>query len=354
MHPIILEDLDIIINNSIDWAKFENKTILITGASGLLPHYLVLTFLRVNQLNPNANITIIALVRNLEKAKLKFQEFLENPKLIFIVQDVSQPITYDKSIDYIIHAASQASPKYFNSDPVGTLKPNVIGTYNLLEFARTKNISGFLFISSGEIYGPVDESNLPITENNFGIVNSLDIRSCYAESKRMGENMCISYYSQYKIPCKIARPFHTFGPNLELNDKRVFADFVGNVLKNENIIMKSDGSATRDFCYIADATRAFLKILIEGNNGEAYNIGRGIEVSILELAHILVNIIPEKNLKVIQLIEKENINEYSKSKISRHYPNVNKIKNLNWAPIFNLEEAFRRTIMSFINKGDKN
>lgn len=347
VNSIIKEDLKAIYNSDIDWSKFFNSTILITGANGFLPAYLVESLLYLNYVNPKNNVKVIGLVRNIENAKNRFFEYLENANLEFVEQDVSDSILISHKVDYIIHAASQASPKFYGIDPVGTLKANVLGTMNLLGFAKNNDIRSFLYFSSGEVYGELDSEQIPIKENTFGYINPTNVRSCYAESKRMGENICVSYHHQYGVPAKIVRPFHTYGPKMKLDDGRVYADFVSNILMEQDICMHSDGSATRAFCYLTDATVGFFKILLNGKNGEAYNVGNpNEEYSIIELAGTLVNLYPEKGLKVIKQLNKEN-NSYLKSPLKRNSPNIIKISELNWWPLVSTKEGFKRTIESY-------
>jgi len=248
----------------------------------------------------------------------------------------------------ILHAASQASPKYFGTDPVGTLNANVLGTYNLLELAREKRSEEFLFFSTGEVYGEVDEARMPIREDGYGYVDPVNVRSCYAESKRMGETMCVAWSHQHGVPVKIVRPFHTYGPGMRLDDGRVFADFVANVVQGQDIVMKSDGSAIRAFCYVADATVGFFEVVRKGGNREAYNIGNDKgEASILELANVLANLFPDRPLKIIR---KETLsgNQYLQSKINRACPDISKVRALGWEPRYSVEEGFRRTVRSFL------
>jgi UDP-glucuronate decarboxylase len=348
LNKIINEDLETIYNSTIDWSKFYNKTILITGANGFLPAYLVETLLYLNFINKVNNVKVVALVRNIENAKNRFKAYSENSNLKFIIQDVTNPIELPVKIDFIIHAASQASPKYYGIDPVGTLSANILGTINLLKLARENKIESFLYFSSSEVYGELDTNQLPISENTFGFVNPTSIRACYAESKRMGENICVSYHHQYGVPTKIVRPFHTYGPGMKLDDGRVYADFVSDILKNKNIYMHSDGSSVRAFCYLTDATIAFIKVLLEGENGEAYNVGNpNEEYSILLLAETLAKLYPRKKIEVIKQIKEEN-NSYLKSTLSYISPNISKINQLNWFPSVTVKEGFKRTIESFL------
>jgi UDP-glucuronate decarboxylase len=347
-NKIIKEDLQTIYNSDIDWTKFYNKTILITGANGFLPAYLVESLLYLNFIDSKNNVKVVALVRNLKNANSRFSEYLNNSNLEFLVQDVCEPILNKMKVDYVIHAASQASPKFYGIDPVGTLSANVIGTINLLNFSKINHVKSVLYFSSSEVYGELNPTQMPANEDVFGHINPTNVRSCYAESKRMGENICVSYHHQYDLPVKIVRPFHTYGPGMKLDDGRVYADFVSDILSNKDISMQSDGSAIRAFCYLSDATIGFLKVLLNGINGQAYNVGNpNEEYSILELAEIIVNIYPEKKLKVNKLIKLDN-NNYLKSLVNKNSPDINKLsKTLNWMPIVTSYSGFKRTIESF-------
>ena len=214
-----------------------------------------------------------------------------------------------------------------------------------MELAANTKVDSFLYFSSSEIYGQLPEKENPIKENQFGYLDPAQYRSCYAESKRMGETLCVSYFHQKEVPIKIVRPFHTYGPGMDLNDGRVYADFVKNIVLGNNISMTSDGSAKRAFCYIADATIGFLTVLIKGAVGEAYNIGnQSQEYSIKELADKLVKLYPEKKLSVYTGIAAK---EYVPSKINRNCPDCTKAAKLGWNAVINIEEGFDRTIKSY-------
>lgn len=340
---IIFEDIQNIYNSQIDWNRFQNKTILITGASGFLPAYLIESLMYVNYKNKFANIKIIGLVRDIKKANERFKHFLNTDKLEFLIQDVCEKIKTQQKVDFIIHAASQASPKYYGTDPVGTINANVIGTTNLLEFAQKNNVEAFLYFSSSEVYGNLNDEDIPTSENMFGSIDPCNIRSCYSEGKRAGESICTSWKHQYNVPVVIVRPFHTYGPGMDLNDGRVYADFIKNIVKNENIEMKSNGCAIRAFCYISDASVAFFKVLLNGEIGEAYNVGnQNNAYSIKELSEILVNLFPQKQLKV-SIID-EQAGQYIPSLINKCIPDISKISKLNWVPKINVIEGFSKTI----------
>lgn len=347
MNPIIREDIEKIVSfKAVDWKTFQGKTVLISGANGMLPSYMVETLLYLNE-KYNYHIKVIALVRNIEKAHKCFSEHIKDEKLEFLVQDVAEPINYDDDIHFIIHAASQAAPSYYGVDPVGTFKANTLGTINMLELAKEKKVEGFLYYSTGSVYGLVPGEKVLLQEDNQGLINTLDVRSCYAESKRAGENACVCYCYQYGVPAKMVRIFHTFGPKVNLNDGRVFSDFCKNILNNEDIVLKSDGSAKRSFCYVADAIQAYFLVLLNGEPATAYNVGgdEDHEISIRDLSEMLVGLYPEKQLKVVLDIN-ENDLTYTKMRTPQKQvlPNLSKINLLGWHLTTNVKDSFKRTI----------
>lgn len=347
MNTVIMQDLERITSSGlINWKRFNNKTVLISGANGMLPSYMVETLLFLNQ-KYGYNVKVIALVRNIEKAKKVFAEYDGNPRLEYLAQDVSMPIKYDGKVDFMVHAASQAAPSYYGVDPVGTFKANTLGTINMLELAKEKNVEGLLYFSTGSVYGDIPGEKVLLDENMPGNVNILEVRNCYAESKRAGENACVCYNYQYQVPTKIIRIFHTFGPKVNLNDGRVFSDFCKNILNNENILLKSDGSAKRSFLYVADAVIAYFKVLLDGENAKAYNVGgdEAHEISIKDLSELLVGLYPEKNLKVIFDINKDDLT-YSKMRTPQKQvlPKLDRIMGLGWDATTDVKNCFKRTI----------
>ena len=342
------EDFSQIISSDLDWKEFENKTILITGANGFLPAYMVEVLLFLNQIKlQDKPCRIIALVRNKKHAQQRFYKYLNNDKFFLLVQDVAEPIQLIEKIDYIIHAASPASPKYYKKDPLGVIMPNVFGTKNTLDLAVANNVDGYLYFSSGEVYGKLLHGEV-MREDNYGFLDSMELRNCYGESKRMGEIMCVSYAHQYNLPIKIVRPFHTYGPGMKLDDGRVFADFVKNIINNENIQLTSDGSAERSFCYLADAVIGFFTVLLKGKVKEAYNIANPNQtISIKNLALLLVTLFPEKKLSTTFIEQKD---DYLQSPIFSPVADITKISALNWKPTTTIHDGFKKTIRSFLDK----
>jgi len=345
---IVEEDLKDIISSPLPWNILAGKTILITGATGFIAGYLVESLLFLNEKKIFEPIKIICLARNKEKLSNKYIFYKNRSDLDFLVQDVCETINQKNAIHYIIHAASYATPSKYGIDPVGTLMPNIIGTYNLLELSRKQPIKGFLFLSSGEIYGNFQIPKRDIKENIFGFLNPLLLRSCYAESKRMGENMCNSWSSQYHIPMKIVRLFHTYGPGMNLHDGRAHSDFIGDVVENKDILIKSDGKSTRAFSYISDTVKGIFTVLLKGLGCEAYNIGGDKIVSINQLAKLIANADSKKKIIINKDINKRG-KEYLVSSLKKQYPiNLDKIKSLGWRPIYSPKQGIKRTLDSFL------
>lgn len=347
---VVAEDIrSLVHDHGLPWEELSGKTLLITGANGFLSLYIIKTLLYLNDAAiVKQPVQVIGLVRNLQKAKDKLGEIMHRADFQLIVQDVCDSIVCKYPINYIIHAASQASPKYFGRDPVGTLSANLIGTINCLKLAEEKKVQGFLYFSSGEVYGNPPPEQIPTPETFVGHIDSLDVRSCYAESKRMAETSCVSWLHQFNIPVKIVRPFHTYGPGMDLDDGRVFADFVADIVNRRNIKLNSDGFARRSFCYLADATAGFFTVLFYGECGEAYNIGnQDAEISIGELANKLVALYSNIDIKVVK--DNKPFEEgYMPSRIHRSSPNIDKIQALGWHPLYNIEVGFERTVRSFL------
>jgi len=344
LNKIVLEDLQFITEKNLPWDVFNNKTILISGASGFLASYMVDVFLYLNK-TKNYNIRIIGLVRDLDKAHLRFLYAKNNHNLELIKQDVCEDICLDEKIDFIIHAASSATPKVFRDNPVGTILPNVLGTKNLLEIGRRDNIEGFLFFSTSGVYGFVNDSDYPIKEDCFGSLDSMDLASCYLESKRMGENLAVSWKEQYGTPIKVVRPAITYGPGLDLTKGRSFEDFILSIVQCRDIELYSDGSAVRNFCYIADAIYGFFVVMLKGENGNAYNVATDHEISIKELAEYLVEkAFPDRGLKVV--MKNDHSKNFMRVNFSRTTVDINKVKSLGWDLSFPIKEGFRRTVKS--------
>ena len=314
----------------------------------MLSSFFVYFLINLNE-EHNANITIICQGRNHNKFITRFKDYIYKEYIIEINDDICSDFNIDTDIDYIVHAASCADSGMYFERPIDVIMPNSIGTYHLLELARKKNVKSFLFLSTGEVYGNIPPSDTVYDEKTgFGSLDSMNIRNCYSESKRMGELLCKAYNVQYGLNTVVARLAHTYGPTMDLeNDKRVFTEFVRNIVNNENIVIKSSGTTERIFCYAQDAVDAFLLLLEKGQGGEAYNLYNNSQrVSIRELAERLVALYPEKNLKVIY--EKRDDVNYLECPVEKPiHMSTAKLEALGWKPRYSIEEGFKLTIDYF-------
>jgi nucleoside-diphosphate-sugar epimerase len=348
-NPIIKEDLELIAAVNLSWESLRDKIVLVTGGGGFLAAYLVKSLLAISRIH-KLNIKVICVARGMHSVEARLSAYLNEADLTVILHDISRPLPSDfPRANFIIHSASQASPKYYGVDPVGTLLANTAGTMYLLEHAVKSHADKFLFFSSGEVYGAPIDSNQLVGEQDFGYLDPMNVRTCYAESKRIGETMCAAWAKQYNLHTTVVRPFHTYGPGMALNDGRVFADFVADVVAGRDIVLKSDGLAQRPFCYIGDATKGFLAVLLRGEIAQAYNIANPkAEMSMHELATTIVKIFPERGINVRTDIPAAS-NAYLKSPISRTCPSIAKVRALGWAPEISIENGFRRTIQSYLS-----
>ncbi|MGY2906898.1 NAD-dependent epimerase/dehydratase family protein [Bradyrhizobium sp. URHC0002] len=342
-HPTVRGDIERVHSSAIPWELLEGKTVLVSGAAGMLPAAMVDALMAARAGPKKVNVRIVALVRSAEQAKLRFQHWLENEGFSLLAQDVTQSLPSDLKPQLIVHAASSASPKFYRPDPVGTMLPNVVGTLNLLNLARNVRTERVLFFSSAEVYGQFSDPPAAIDETRYGSLDPNDNRSCYAESKRMGEALCSAYALQYGVAATIVRPFHTYGPGMKLNDGRVFADFVRDVVNGRQIALKGDGKDKRSFCYLSDATEGFLQVLLRGRPGEAYNIGNPSgSISIADLARLLAGLFSKHPPQIGQ--PSSNVRDKVTTKLAATCPDITKVKALGWSPTVGLAEGFRRTI----------
>lgn len=347
-NPIVIEDMERIIATDLPWNRLRDKIFLVTGGGGFLAAYLIKALLAISR-RYSLNVKVICVARSTTGVKLRLGSYLSSPDFLLFEHDISSPLpSAFPRANIFIHSASQASPKYYGTDPVGTLMANTFGTMYLLEHATKSQAEKFLFFSSGEIYGVPYDSDKTIAEQDFGFLDPMNVRSCYAESKRMGETMCASWTQQYGLHTNVVRPFHTYGPGMALDDGRVFADFVADVVMKRDIVLKSDGLAKRPFCYIADATIGFLIVLLSGGKADAYNVANpDAEISIRDLATVVAGLFPERGIGTRFDVPVSSA-AYLKSPISRSCPSIAKINGLGWSPTTGVQDGFRRTIQSFL------
>jgi len=339
-----LRDLNIILNNPIEWEYFRNKTVLITGATGRLGMYIAEAINKAD-LDWNLNVNIILLARSQEKLQKVFANSLKLPNIHTLVQDITEPIVWDGDIHYIFHTAGAASPMDFTNAPVDTLWGHLQGTRNVLELAKEKKSEKLMYVSTVETYGEW-KSEEGICEEDIGTLRCDNARACYPEAKRMCETMFASYEAQYGINYVGVRLCHTFGPGISLSDGRAFAEFLKNVIDGKDIVLQSDGSAARTYTYVADAIGAMLIAFTKGND-KYYNIANLDNlITIRDLAELIAGLDPKGKERVTYANEEQQRLKYLPFTLG--IMNVDRIKKLGWRPQVGLEDAFRYTLESFL------
>lgn len=328
----------------IPWESLKNQSVLVTGATGLIGFQLVMAMLNANH-KKNLNMTVYAAVRNRDKAQNLFR-YADKSALEFVVQDIQKPFDIDCDIDYIIHGASMTSSKDFVDYPVETIKTAIDGTENVLKLAKSKNIKGMVYLSSLEIYGVMDFSIDKVTENMSGTIDPMSVRSSYSEGKRMVECLCASYASEYNIPVKVARLCQTFGPGVSYSDNRVFAQFARAIIEGKDIVLKTDGSTERNYCYVSDAVSGILTILLKGKSGQAYNVAnKNTLITIRGMAEMLIEKYPESGTKLVFDIAEDVTKLGYNPKVKINLA-TDKLEALGWSAKTDLPEMFDHLIKS--------
>ena len=304
--------------------RFVGKTVLITGAAGFLGTEFVHYLLALNDAGNLRKLCRVLAMDNYLRGAPEWLKALQHRKdLDPIVADIVTSEGLPQA-DFIIHAASVASPIFYRQYPIETMDANVIGLRRLLEHARVSQPESMLFFSSSEIYGDPDDKHIPTDENYRGYVSCTGPRACYDESKRFGETLSVNFWNVHRVPVKIARPFNNYGPGLRLNDRRVLPDFFRDALNNRDITLLSDGRATRTFCYVSDAIEGYLRLLLSDANGESFNIGTETpEVSMLELAEEVIRVCGKK-LRVTRQTSPDA--HYTTDNPQRRCPNIAKAR----------------------------
>ncbi len=322
----------------LDFSTLKNKSFLVTGAGGLIGSTLI-DFLMVLNAEYEFDINVYALGRQKRKLENRFLDYANDSRLKIIKADVVEADALNIKIDYIVHAASPAHPLAFSKLPADVMKANFLGTLNMLELAIRQK-ARLLFLSSGEIYGISEDPEQCFKENDYGFVDILNSRSCYPESKRAAETLCVSYCAQYQADALIARLCHIYGPSITDSNSRADAQFLRNSVKHEDIVMKSPGTQTRSYCYVSDAVVGLLYILLRGTTGEAYNIANKKSIAtIRQYAETLSRL---SNIHIKNCFPPE-IESKGYSKVMRAVLDASKLEKLGWMPKYNLEEGLKET-----------
>ena len=342
--------------------SLSGKRVLITGGAGFLGYYLVKSIIFWNKHNSEMKPITLVVYDNFMRGTPDWLKEIQDDKSLDIVKyDVIDQLPKNiGDFQYIIHAASIASPIYYRLNPIQTMDANVSGLRHLLDYCHNqkekgKGVEGFLFYSTSEIYGDPDPNFIPTDETYRGNVSCTGPRACYDESKRYGETLCVNFAQQYDLPIRIVRPFNNYGPGLKITDGRALPDFARNVINNKDIVLLSDGSPSRTFCYVADAVVGYFKVMIKGKDGEAYNIGIDKpEITIRQLAENVILIANQLfDYKGTLVLEKSNDAEYLTDNPNRRCPIIDKAKNdLGYDPKIQLDDGLKRSLLWYADNND--
>ena len=338
---LYIEDVHHVAKLNLPWEKLKNKSIFLSGATGLIGSFLIDVLMERN--NEGDNITVYALGRNEEKSINRFSKYQNDKHYIFLLHDVKQSFEKDNlgTIDYVLHLASNTHPIQYSCDPIGTITTNIIGLQNMLDFAVLHKTSRFVFASSNEIYGE-NRGDVDLFDENYcGYINSNTMRAGYPESKRCGEALCQAYRKQRSLDIVIPRFTRSYGPTMLRNDTKAISQFINKAIEGEDIVLKSAGTQFYSYTYVADAVSGLLTIMLCGINGEAYNIAsEDSDIMLKDLAELIANNVGRKVVfEVPDDIEAAGYSNATKARLDGK-----KLKKLGWKPRYTIEAGMRRTL----------
>ena len=338
-NPLYLDDLAYTAGRDLPWEKLKGKSVLLSGATGLVGSFLADVLLTKEDLG----CTVYALGRNEEKARSRFSRWIGDPRLVFLSGDINLPLIRENigAVDYVLHLASNTHPMQYATDPIGTITTNIIGLQHMLEFAVAHRASRFVFASSNEIYGENRGDAELFDEDYCGYLNPNTLRAGYPESKRCGEALCQAYKAQKGLDVVIPRLTRSYGPTMLMSDTKAISQFIRKGVAGEDIVLKSAGTQYYSYTYVADAVSGLLTVMLKGESGEAYNIAdERSDILMKELAAVIADIAGKK--VVFEIPDAVEVSGYSTATKARL--DGSKLKGLGWRARYDIRSGMERTI----------
>ena len=327
-------------NHLLPWEKLSGKTIMISGATGMLGKCLI-DFLMLKNATENAKIQIIALSRNDVRAKERFADYWDSELFQYISCDVNKSIPECGQVDYIIHAASNTHPLQYSQDSIGTITSNVIGTKNMLDYAVAHGTQRFCFASSVEIYGENRGDVEKFDEKYLGYIDCNTLRAGYPESKRLGETLCNAYGQTYGLDFVIPRLSRVYGPTMLSSDSKAISQFIRKAAVGEDIVLKSEGNQRYSYTFVIDAVAGILYCLLLVEAVEAYNVAdEKSDISLKDLAEYLAQIVGKQ--VIFELPDEKERRGYSTA--TKAMLDAGKLESLGWRPRVHIAEGLQCTV----------
>lgn len=330
-------------NMKLSWEKFNSKTLLITGATGMIASVIIdiLMYRNRNTTQECEKVHIIAISRSEQKARNRFDAYWNDTCFTYSSHDITTPLPELGDIDYILHAASNTHPRAYATDPIGTITANVQGTYHLLAYAASHHCERFFFFSSVEIYGENRNDVDKFDEEYLGYINCNTTRAGYCESKRLGEALCNAFASQKGQDFVIGRFSRVYGPTTSPEDSKAIAQFIKKAVSGEDILLKSEGNQLYSYTYVVDAATAALCLLLEGKSGSAVNIADSTsDIRLKDLASLLAK---EAGTKVVFELP-DSAEKAGYSTATKAVLDTTKIEQLGWRAMTPLDQGLRKTV----------